>query len=528
LGTSIGRLMAMMSENKVMTTGNEVQFSVLPLSLGANEAYEDFIAKLSADNDIAQQTAELVMDASDDMDDMFVTPDVRARRRRLHTEAEQRRRDAIKVQSNPFNLRGFDNLLELIHPVKADPGSSLIRMSKATILNRCRGRLSSNLLLSYLIDLKIGKTEVTKTNGDRNFTEQSQSPTDSKFVRSILMNYERIALANSYAFDSSNSVVTEPTKIQLFQLFMESLFQSFDSSVSGSEMDQLSRQIITWMEISCKPESLRVIMETLIRRLLEGDDEYTQSHQAPSSTSSANCYPVADSAAQFDHSSRKSTGSLLSYKPFTAPQHQPQTPIFVLNHEQQGMFNTEMPNDNQSFDSKACVSCGPGSNFTPFAPASEMVYQRTGHTFNAPERHGNDPVQQDCGGTFFVMPPQNHERHLSGGSAPLIVPYQSQPTPTATKDISAEMGVKSLSETLSPSPSSSLRAGLSGDSSSRISGSLVVNSTLPSHFQTPFQPPRDDPPNEGFEHLLCRFNPPTTVAALPSVRNHQQQTRRSS
>nr|VZI03751.1 unnamed protein product [Spirometra erinaceieuropaei] len=69
------------------------------------------------------------MDASDDMEDMFVTPDVRARRRRLHTEAEQRRRDAIK--------RGFDNLLELIHPVKADPGSSLIRMSKATILNRC-------------------------------------------------------------------------------------------------------------------------------------------------------------------------------------------------------------------------------------------------------------------------------------------------------------------------------------------------------------------------------------------------------
>ncbi|BHF59139.1 hypothetical protein SprV_0100209400 [Sparganum proliferum] len=68
------------------------------------------------------------MDASDDMEDMFVTPDVRARRRRLHTEAEQRRRDAIK--------RGFDNLLELIHPVKADPGSSLIRMSKATILNR--------------------------------------------------------------------------------------------------------------------------------------------------------------------------------------------------------------------------------------------------------------------------------------------------------------------------------------------------------------------------------------------------------
>uniref|UniRef100_A0A0V0JCW9 Max-like protein X n=1 Tax=Schistocephalus solidus TaxID=70667 RepID=A0A0V0JCW9_SCHSO len=443
------------------------------------------------------------MDASDDMDDMFVTPDVRARRRRLHTEAEQRRRDAIK--------RGFDNLLELIHPVKADPGSSLIRMSKATILNR-----------SISLILRLAKQKSQK----RMEIETLQNKV--KALQILNSNYERIALANSYAFDSSNSVVTEPTKIQLFQLFMESLFQSFDSSVSGSEMDQLSRQIITWMEISCKPESLRVIMETLIRRLLEGDDEYTQSHQAPSSTSSANCYPVADSAAQFDHSSRKSTGSLLSYKPFTAPQHQPQTPIFVLNHEQQGMFNTEMPNDNQSFDSKACVSCGPGSNFTPFAPASEMVYQRTGHTFNAPERHGNDPVQQDCGGTFFVMPPQNHERHLSGGSAPLIVPYQSQPTPTATKDISAEMGVKSLSETLSPSPSSSLRAGLSGDSSSRISGSLVVNSTLPSHFQTPFQPPRDDPPNEGFEHLLCRFNPPTTVAALPSVRNHQQQTRRSS
>ncbi|BHF59140.1 hypothetical protein SprV_0100209500 [Sparganum proliferum] len=294
-------------------------------------------------------------------------------------------------------------------------------------------------------------------------------------------------------------------------------------------MDQLSRQIITWMEISCKPETLRLIMETLIRRLLENDSEYTQSPQAPSSESAANCYPVADSASQFGRSSLKPTNSLLNYKPFTAPQQEQQQPVFVLNQDQQAMLNAEISNSSQNFDSKVCASCGPGSNFTAFTPASEMVYQRTGHTFNAPERHVDDSVQQSCGGAFFVMPQQNPVRHLSGGSAPLIVPYQSQPTPTTTtKDMTAEIGVKSLSDNLSPSPSSSLRASLSRDSGSRLSGSLVVNSTLPSHFQTSFQSPRDDPPNEGFEHLLCRFNPPSTVAALPSVRNPHQQTRRSS
>lgn len=38
-----------------------------------------------------------MMDVSDSMTDCSSTVDVRARRRRLHTEAEQRRRDAIKV-----------------------------------------------------------------------------------------------------------------------------------------------------------------------------------------------------------------------------------------------------------------------------------------------------------------------------------------------------------------------------------------------------------------------------------------------
>ena len=38
-----------------------------------------------------------LMDVSDNMTDSSSTADVRARRRKLHTEAEQRRRDAIKV-----------------------------------------------------------------------------------------------------------------------------------------------------------------------------------------------------------------------------------------------------------------------------------------------------------------------------------------------------------------------------------------------------------------------------------------------
>lgn len=37
------------------------------------------------------------MDVSDSVTDSSFTVDVRARRRKLHTEAEQRRRDAIKV-----------------------------------------------------------------------------------------------------------------------------------------------------------------------------------------------------------------------------------------------------------------------------------------------------------------------------------------------------------------------------------------------------------------------------------------------
>ena len=42
------------------------------------------------------------MDVSDSMTDSSSIADVRARRRKLHTEAEQRRRDAIKVWSSQY------------------------------------------------------------------------------------------------------------------------------------------------------------------------------------------------------------------------------------------------------------------------------------------------------------------------------------------------------------------------------------------------------------------------------------------
>lgn len=59
---------------------------------------------------------------------------------------------------------------------------------------------------------------------------------------------------SSYTTENEDAAITEQYKLQLFQLFMESLFQSFDAAVTESTFTGLSDQIVNWLENSCKPE----------------------------------------------------------------------------------------------------------------------------------------------------------------------------------------------------------------------------------------------------------------------------------
>ncbi|KAM7540792.1 hypothetical protein Aperf_G00000039932 [Anoplocephala perfoliata] len=185
-----------------------------------------------------------MMDVSDSMTDCGSTVDVRARRRKLHTEAEQRRRDAIK--------RGFDGLLELIPPTKTGVANSHFRMSKATILNR-----------SISMILKRSKIQNQKRMEIEMLRKKVQA------LKIIKSSYERMSSESSYTTENEDTAITEQYKLQLFQLFMESLFQSFDAAVTEITFTGLSDQIVNWLENSCKPELLHQTMEHLLDTTLQ-------------------------------------------------------------------------------------------------------------------------------------------------------------------------------------------------------------------------------------------------------------------
>lgn len=63
----------------------------------------------------------------------------------------------------------------------------------------------------------------------------------------------------TYATETHDTVITDQYKLHLFQMFMDNLFFSFDSSVSASSLPELSDQIITWLETNCKPEVYFVV-----------------------------------------------------------------------------------------------------------------------------------------------------------------------------------------------------------------------------------------------------------------------------
>ncbi|CAL8086131.1 unnamed protein product [Calicophoron daubneyi] len=169
------------------------------------------------------------------------TPGIRERRRKLHTEAEQRRRNAIKS--------GFEGLLELVHPLKTNMNSPAIRMSKSTILHK-----------SIAMIEKLAKQKHEKRKELEDLEKQV------KALRILSSNYEKIAHENSTSINHSAEPISEDTKLQVFQMFADGLFSSFDAVITVAPFQELSGSVINWLEESCKPERLAYLMDSVLAR----------------------------------------------------------------------------------------------------------------------------------------------------------------------------------------------------------------------------------------------------------------------
>ncbi|CAH8524141.1 unnamed protein product [Dicrocoelium dendriticum] len=165
------------------------------------------------------------------------------RRRRSHTEAEQRRRNAIK--------KGYECLRELVYPSKCNTGSSAIRISKLSILNKSVSDIE-----------KLGN-EIHKKQLE---VRRLEKVVDALRVLNTL--YEERLKDNSPDQNLQGEPVSEDVKLQVFQSFADNLFSSFDSGVAFASFREFVDSILTWLEDSCKPESLIGLMNVILPMVL--------------------------------------------------------------------------------------------------------------------------------------------------------------------------------------------------------------------------------------------------------------------
>jgi len=163
----------------------------------------------------------------------------RERRREAHTAAEQKRRDAIK--------KGYDTLQELV-PTCTQTDASGHKVSKAVVLQKS-------------IDF-IQHLSKQKKSQENDLTSLRKEVVALQIMRA---NYEQLVRAHMRAPQIPENLVADETKFQVFQVFMDSLFQSFNQQVSMNNFAELSGCVFSWIEERCKPGDLQDLMNLILR-----------------------------------------------------------------------------------------------------------------------------------------------------------------------------------------------------------------------------------------------------------------------
>ncbi|XP_056632936.1 max-like protein X [Diorhabda carinulata] len=161
------------------------------------------------------------------------------RRREAHTQAEQKRRDAIK--------KGYDTLQELV-PTCQQPDVSGYKLSKATVLQKS---------IDYIQYLQMQKKK----------QEEERNALRKEVIALTIMqtNYEQIVKAQQSQPGHMETRVSDEVKFSVFQAIMDQLFSTF-SAVSVNNFHELSAGVCSWLEDCCKPQTLKDTVFQVLRR----------------------------------------------------------------------------------------------------------------------------------------------------------------------------------------------------------------------------------------------------------------------
>lgn len=154
------------------------------------------------------------------------------RRREAHTQAEQKRRDAIK--------KGYEVLQEIV-PTCQQQDASGYKISKATVLQK------SIEYISYLHQQKKKQEE-----------EFSVLQKEVNALKIIQSNYESM-LKNQQAAPHAESSLSEDLKFEVLKNIMDEMFVSFEALPMDTFLE-LTSSSTSWIEEHCKPHMLRDIV----------------------------------------------------------------------------------------------------------------------------------------------------------------------------------------------------------------------------------------------------------------------------
>lgn len=191
----------------------------------------------SIDNLLTSSSAH---NTDDEDSDHKSTISYKERRREAHTQAEQKRRDAIK--------KGYDDLQNLVPTCQQDSTNSF-KMSKATVLQK------SIDYITFLLQQKKKHEE-----------ELIALRKEVVALQIMKTNYEQIVKVHQ-SQPGSNNQVSDEVKFQVFQAIGDSLFTSFNSSIPVTSFAELSGCVFSWLEEYCKPQTLKDTVLQILSQL---------------------------------------------------------------------------------------------------------------------------------------------------------------------------------------------------------------------------------------------------------------------
>uniref|UniRef100_H0X1F8 Max-like protein X n=1 Tax=Otolemur garnettii TaxID=30611 RepID=H0X1F8_OTOGA len=257
-----GRLASLMSPKFLLLSGPRGcrEDSSLPACAKVEYAYSDnsldpglFVEStrkgsvVSRANSIGSTSASSVPNTDDEEDSDHhqesYKESYKDRRRRAHTQAEQKRRDAIK--------RGYDDLQTIVPTCQQQDFSiGSQKLSKAIVLQKT---------IDYIQFLHKEKKKQEE--------EVSTLRKDVTALKIMKVNYEQIVKAHQDNPHEGEDQVSDQVKFNVFQGIMDSLFQSFNASISVASFQELSACVFSWIEEHCKPQTLREIVIGVLHQL---------------------------------------------------------------------------------------------------------------------------------------------------------------------------------------------------------------------------------------------------------------------